>query len=95
MLVLELVGTCLQCKEACEKAVAIDPEAIYCQDSRGLYRALTGDYKGAIEDFEYYVKGAQGKKSERRIRKRESWIIELKANKNPFDPATLRELKYE
>ncbi len=41
--------------DACERAVELAPENGDYHDSRGLARALTGDYEGAIEDFEFYI----------------------------------------
>ena len=39
---------------ACDRAVALDSVG-YILDSRGLARALTGDIRGAIADFQVYV----------------------------------------
>jgi len=65
----------------CEKAVSLAPEAAYIRDSRGLGRALTGDYKGAIEDFQYYVDVEEGGSyAESRV----FYIEELKAGRDPF-----------
>lgn len=44
---------------ACETAVTMDPEHGSYQDSRGLARALTGDFEGAIEDFNATSSGKQ------------------------------------
>jgi hypothetical protein len=44
---------------ACEKAVKLAPDSGYILDSRGLARALTGNYPGAIEDFNSYIRWAQ------------------------------------
>nr|MDJ0556421.1 hypothetical protein [Microcoleaceae cyanobacterium MO_207.B10] len=40
---------------ACEKAVKLVTDDEYIRDSRSLDRALTGDFDGAIEDFEAYI----------------------------------------
>jgi regulator of sirC expression with transglutaminase-like and TPR domain len=40
---------------ACEQAVQLDPNTGHWYDSRGLARALSGDYQGAIEDFQFFV----------------------------------------
>jgi regulator of sirC expression with transglutaminase-like and TPR domain len=60
------------------------------RDSRGLNRALLGDYAGAIEDFQVYVelwrtapKGAQ----------RQAWIDALRQNRNPFTTEELGKLR--
>ncbi len=81
---------------ACEKAVAkapeegiIAPEEGMIIHSRGLARSLTGDYKGAIEDFEVFVKQTDDdEKSEV-----QSWINDLQNGKNPFTPEVLEELR--
>lgn len=80
----------------CERAVELDPVHGGIIDSRGLARALTGDYKGAIEDFEFFVEWSKEDPDYEEDRlKREGWIIELKAGRNPFDPETLEALKDE
>ncbi len=63
-------------------------------DSRGLARALTGDYAGAAEDFRSYVEWLEKHDgNEREIDMRRFWIAELEAGRNPFDEATLAELR--
>jgi hypothetical protein len=57
---------------------------------------LTGDYEGAIEDFESYVEWSKDSgKHEQGRHKRESWIADLKAGRNPFDGDVLEELLHE
>ncbi|MBV6625919.1 MAG: hypothetical protein KI793_23805 [Rivularia sp. (in: Bacteria)] len=75
---------------ACEKAVALKPLDENIIDSRGLARALTGDYKGAIEDFEVFVKQTDDKKEKL---KRQAWIEDLRGGKNPFTPQVIEELR--
>jgi hypothetical protein len=43
---------------ACDKAVALAPEnkKVSYQDSRGVARTLAGNYQGAIEDLDAYLK---------------------------------------
>lgn len=41
--------------EACNRAVELAPDNMSYIDSRGLARALLGDIKGAIEDFETFI----------------------------------------
>ncbi len=78
---------------ACERAVELNPNNGGFRDSRGLARALTGDYKDAIQDFKAYVTWSkQNGLYELRGYKREEWITELEAGRNPFDAATLKEL---
>ncbi|HYN90084.1 MAG TPA: hypothetical protein VER55_16235, partial [Ardenticatenaceae bacterium] len=81
---------------ACARAVELEPEDGNVRDSRGLARALTGDIPGAIEDFRFYVEWAEDDPSAEQLRrKREGWIVELEAGRNPFDPETLEALRNE
>src|SRR5215467_13856788 len=41
---------------ACERAVELQPEDEEFRDSRGVARAMIGDRKGAIEDFQEFIK---------------------------------------
>ncbi|MEM6403261.1 MAG: tetratricopeptide repeat protein, partial [Cyanobacteria bacterium P01_D01_bin.116] len=86
---------------ACEKAVALADEDeygyflygyayAYAHSSRGLARALTGDYKGAIEDFEMSLKWTNNPKGKSQL---QSWIKDLRNDKNPFTPEVLEELR--
>ncbi|ABW31911.1 WD40 domain-containing protein [Acaryochloris marina] len=75
---------------ACEKAVAFDPSHGGRRDSRGLARALTNNPKGAIEDFEAYIK-LSNRASDRK-KQRQSWIDALKAGKDPFTDEVLDSL---
>ena len=56
-----LAGFARDVMSACERAVALAPEdsAGECRDSRGLAKALTGDNRGAIEDFKGFVEWAK------------------------------------
>jgi hypothetical protein len=79
----------------CEQAVLKSPLAGN-HDSRGLARALTGDYAGAIEDFQFVVdQGAKEGLPDELILQRQQWIEDLKAGKNPFTPELLEKLKYD
>jgi len=53
---------------------------------------MTGDYQGAIEDFQYYV---EHRGFVERVQKRRAWIEKLQAGMNPFDAAMLEALKTE
>ena len=75
---------------ACEKAVALEPLNEHIIDSRGLARALTGDYKGAIEDFQMFVKQTDNNKAKSQ---RQAWIEDLRDGKNPFTPQVIEELR--
>ena len=81
---------------ACERAVVLAADPDTAIETRGLVRALTGDYRGAAEDFERFVGRAQelGIASSL-IDKRIVWIAELRAGRNPFDSETLKELRTE
>jgi hypothetical protein len=65
-------------------------------DSRGLAHALTGDYSGAIEDFQAFVEWSKEEGVyEDYGKKRDAWIVELQAGRNPFDKETLQALRDE
>ena len=87
-----LQGYVTQVLRYCEQAVELAPSDHHIIDSRGLARALTGNYSGAIEDFQFYVDHGQ---EERYIVKRQQWIVELKAGRDPFTPELLEELMNE
>ena len=82
--------------DACNQAVALAPDNGAIADSRGVARALTGDYAGAIEDFQFYVEWSkEDGRYEWYGAQREGWIRELEAGRNPFNEATLEALKTE
>ena len=82
--------------QACENAVAMWPGHGGYRDSRGLARALLGDYEGAIEDFEALINWAEVQNWDPSYAvKRRSWIEDLEQGINPFDEETLEELKRE
>lgn len=74
----------------CEQAVELAPENAGIRDSRGLARALIGDYAGAIEDFEFYVQQEKDWDGSR-----QAWLEALQAGRNPFDEETLESLRNE
>jgi CubicO group peptidase (beta-lactamase class C family) len=79
---------------ACNNAVKLAPDNAAIKDSRGLARALTGDFSGAIEDFTEYVEWLEkngGSEYEKNLRL--SWISELESGINPFDEAMLMEMR--
>jgi WD40 repeat protein len=58
------------------------------RDSRGIARALSGEFAGAISDFAAFIEYATTKPGrEQQVRRRETWIAELKAGRNPLDAA--------
>jgi tetratricopeptide (TPR) repeat protein len=76
-----------------ERAVELDPRPNY-RDTRGVARAMAGDYAGAIEDFKAYVQWCKEREQDAEAcAKREAWIAELEAGRNPFDAAALEELR--
>ncbi|MBW4580621.1 MAG: hypothetical protein KME42_13740, partial [Tildeniella nuda ZEHNDER 1965/U140] len=77
---------------ACETAVKLAPGNDGIRDSRGLARALTGNTKGAIEDFQAYITGTENQEHKKQ---RQRWIDALRAGKNPFTPAELKSLEGE
>jgi CubicO group peptidase (beta-lactamase class C family) len=89
-----LWGYAAEVMGACERAVALAPGDASIADSRGLARALTGDCAGAAEDFRSYAEWLlEHGGNERELVMREFWIAELEAGRNPFDEATLAELR--
>ena len=79
-----------------DRAVMLAPENGGILNSRGVARALTGDYPGAIEDFQAYIAWApKNGEPKERILLRQSWIEKLQEKKNPFDEALLEQLKKE
>lgn len=91
-----LAGMAIKVIKACEQAVKLAPDNGWIHNNRGLARALTGDYQGAIEDFKFFVHWSkENDMYEKYGRKREAWIAELEAGRNPFDKATLEELRKE
>jgi tetratricopeptide (TPR) repeat protein len=75
---------------ACEKAVKLAPNNGSIRDSRGLARALTGNYKGAISDFDAYIVQVDDKESKAQ---RQGWVKALRAGKNPFTKEVLKKLR--
>ena len=58
---------------------------------RGLATALTGNYQGAIEDFQVLVESIKDEENKAKV---EGWIETLKKGENPFTSEVLEELKY-
>jgi tetratricopeptide (TPR) repeat protein len=76
--------------ETCERAVALAPKDGGIVDSRGLARALTGNVRGAIADFEVFNAWTDddGLRTERG-----RWIATLRTGGNPFTPKQLKDLR--
>jgi WD40 repeat protein len=80
-----------------EQAVAMAPDRGDIRCSRGVARAITGDFPGAVDDFKAFVEWAlrdEGYVADQ-IARRQAWIVELEAGRNPFDETTLQELRKE
>ena len=88
-----LTGFAAQVMEACEAAVHHSPDSFGGRDSRGLARAITGDYRGAIEDFRSVVEESKGRSElKQKIEQRREWIGLLEQGKSPFDDESLAAL---
>ncbi|MEB3279590.1 MAG: AAA-like domain-containing protein [Lyngbya sp.] len=75
---------------ACENAVKLTPKNETFINSRGVARALTGDFDGAIKDFEKFVEWTN---NEKETAQRKGWIESLKKGENPFTDEVLRGLR--
>jgi len=94
---------------ACEQAVTLTPNDGEVHYSRGVARALTGDDNGAIADLEFSITryiadeqlflafGLEQIKTSLMalLAKRQGWIEAIQAGRNPFEAATLEELRQE
>jgi tetratricopeptide (TPR) repeat protein len=98
-----LRGYAAEVMTACDLAVERDPDNGQILDSRGVARALTGDYPGAIADFEAYIKelekeikdiedGDLKKKLETYKVQRQGWVDALNQGENQFTEEVLEEL---
>jgi len=75
---------------ACEKAVNLAPKDGGIRDSRGLARALTNDFSGAVDDFQAFIDSTDNQEEKLQ---RQAWIKALRQGKNPFTPEVLTKLK--
>ena len=67
---------------SCERAVSLSGGSVGYRDSRGLARALAGDSKGAIADFEAFIAArADSPKSADDVARRRDVVAMLKAGK--------------
>ena len=82
---------------ACDRAIALggsDPDYTYYHDSRGIARALVGDYDGALEDFRFFVEvKSESGEDARGVLMREDWIADLEEGRNPIDESTIISLR--
>jgi WD40 repeat protein len=74
---------------ACDRAVNLAPGNWAPLESRGVNRALQGNFKGAIADFEKAIAVAPDEESKKRW---QTWITDLQAGKNPLTPEVLKSL---
>jgi tetratricopeptide (TPR) repeat protein len=84
-----LWGFAAEVMDACDTAVALEPENGRFRDSRGLARALTGNIEGAIEDFQAFVDWTD---EQERKAKRQRWIEALRVDENPFTKEEIENL---
>ena len=77
---------------ACERAMELESDNKSIRDSRGVARAMTGNIKGAIEDFQEYMKKVEDtvKKSQR-----QRWVDTLQAGEDPFTDEEIKTLFYQ
>lgn len=55
-----------------------------------MARVLTGDYEGAISDFEFFIEQTE---IEEQKAQRQAWIQSLQAGENPLTPDVLESIK--
>ncbi|WP_353063812.1 hypothetical protein RBB77_21520 [Tunturibacter psychrotolerans] len=85
-----LQGFAEQVMVACKNALEIEPENLNDRDSRALARALVGDTRGAILDFQACITGSD---SPTYREQRGNWVKALQAGQNPFTPEVLQKLR--
>ncbi|MBE9562382.1 MAG: hypothetical protein IMF12_05925 [Proteobacteria bacterium] len=75
--------------EYCEKAVELDSGSGYVRDARALARFLTGNIRGAIEDYEFAINHSNaGRKYKIR-----GWLNSIQKGENPFTEEVLEKLR--
>ena len=88
-----LAGKAGEVLSSCEMAVSMAPTNGNYRDSRGLARAMNGDYGGAIEDFKAFLVWQDvraGPQDDNNLRR--SWIASLETGQNPFTDALIKDL---
>ncbi len=89
-----LWGYAAEVMHACENAIDAAPFDAQIADSRGLAKALTGDYRTAIEDFTQYLQWCKSNiQYQTDCDRRETWITSLEAGQNPFSQEVLDDLR--
>ncbi len=77
--------------------ITLDP-SVQNRDSRGLVYAELGRYQDAIVDFEAFLTWLDQQPREvyaHYAPRRQAWLQALRAGRNPFDRATLEQLRTE
>jgi hypothetical protein len=91
-----LSGHADQVLDLCNKAVALALTDSSIRDSRGLARALTGDYSGAIEDFEYFIQYSEKSGSSvtrEESEKRKNWVEKMRSGEEINPEEIIRDLR--
>jgi hypothetical protein len=79
-----------------DRAVALEPENGEWHDTRGLARALIGDFPGAIEDFKAFIAWGGGDAGwADRAELRKQFVAALQDGHDPFDQPMLERLRQE
>mgnify|MGYP000564927931 CR=1 FL=1 len=82
------------CQLAVELAIEAEDYFLYgIRDSRGLARALSGDYDGAIEDFQFFIDDPASDSYMRG--QRSEWIEWLEQGFFTLDDALREELRHQ
>ena len=77
---------------SCDQAVAANPSLPELRDTRAVARAMTGNFAGAIEDLEIFLKSDKaGALAPRRLR----WLEALRKGANPFTREEIEQLRRE
>ena len=81
----------------CDKAIALNSGGPG-RDSRGIAYAQLGRFTEAITDFEAYLASLRQEdptRHDRELARYQTWLAALRAGQNPFDQATLDQLRRE
>lgn len=87
------------CEQSVEMALDQKLNQDYLSDfysNRGMARAMTCDFEGAIEDFNFYVNAEKNDPLKASfVQERQRWIGELENKNDPFDIDTVVKVSYE
>ena len=93
---LALTGDPQEAVQFCERAMVVEPEG-FASDATGLANALLGRPEQAIADFERFLAWVDASPRDgcrsRYAPTRSSWTAALSSGADPFDAATLHELR--